>query len=417
MPNTALTPVCDNFFDTEEAKSLVNIRPNSDNMETYYPRDKQGPFGPITSAESFIEKHFGSDEQEAFFFCDPGTDDAIALFLALDSRSNIKPLMVIPSFGNVGGETTLDNATRLLALTNAFGVAVGVGAQMPMNSNTLPPNAAGEHGEDGLDGAKPEKPQDIEAGKKLIKVFSNGVEIAKNEIIRRYKEGGKPLTLVSTGSMTDIALILQALETEKPEAMKQIAGISIMGAGIDTMRWHTNITNYAEFNIYQDPPAAKIAFELLQKYKIPTLIFPLDLTHQTGVREAHEKKWLEQHDNPVARFAAQMYRAGDFDVERSQDIFGFAKDHTTRFMHDPNTITGLDRPELYRGFNAAVKVITEGPKAGQTIFENSSEGSVFVVVGADAKGVLMDWQSILSTFETDIRLTNPIRPEVLNLSA
>ena len=80
--------------------------------------------------------------------CDPGTDDAFALLLALASPE-IEVLAVTVAGGNVGLECTLPNALALVALAGAD-VPVYAGADRPLLGAFV--NETRVHGIDGLGG-------------------------------------------------------------------------------------------------------------------------------------------------------------------------------------------------------------------------------------------------------------------------
>lgn len=395
------------FLFSDVAKSLTEFKKTEG--ETYYiPRDGQGPMGPMSNLADFVHEYFPPGTIDTAFLCDPGTDDFMTGMLAFDHRSRLRPFLVVPSFGNVSGEKTYRNAMTMVSLMGAFGVAVGKGAQKPLEG-PMPEDASGEHGLDGLGGAKPRNAQTVEDNLPRITQHADGIKVLKEEIIRRNEGKGRPVAILSTGSMTDVYHLLAALDRENPAAITKISGISLMGGGIDTKRWHTNVTDYAEFNIYQDPKAANEAFKIIRRYGIPTIVFPLDLTHTTGVRQNFEGAWMKQqadkNGNDVADMAAQIFKAGDFDVTRSRDIFGFPDDKITRFMHDPNVVTGLDRPHFYQGFNATVNVRVEGDEKGRTVVRNSHDSRTFVVVKADTAAVVKDWQDKISTYRVHPSLT------------
>src|SRR5215469_14828039 len=63
---------------------------------------------------------------------DPGTDDALAILLALNSPElNVEALTVVP--GNVVAEQGLENALKLVSLANRCDVVVAGGAKHPLN--------------------------------------------------------------------------------------------------------------------------------------------------------------------------------------------------------------------------------------------------------------------------------------------
>src|ERR1700678_4070347 len=62
---------------------------------------------------------------------DPGTDDALAIMLALNSPElDVRAIPVVP--GNVTAQQGLENALKLVSLTNRCDVHVAGGAQHPL---------------------------------------------------------------------------------------------------------------------------------------------------------------------------------------------------------------------------------------------------------------------------------------------
>src|SRR5258708_6943531 len=62
---------------------------------------------------------------------DPGTDDAMALMLALNSPElDIRAVTVVP--GNVTAKQGLENALRMISLANRCDIPVAAGAQHPL---------------------------------------------------------------------------------------------------------------------------------------------------------------------------------------------------------------------------------------------------------------------------------------------
>src|SRR5258708_14726582 len=62
---------------------------------------------------------------------DPGTDDAMALMLALNSPEfDIRAVTVVP--GNVTATQCLENALRMMSLANRCDIPVPAGAQHPL---------------------------------------------------------------------------------------------------------------------------------------------------------------------------------------------------------------------------------------------------------------------------------------------
>ena len=183
--------------------------------------------------------------------CDPGHDDAIALLLALGS-----PELELVGVTTVSGNQTLDkttaNAIRVLEHVGRGEIPVAAGAERPFVREQHA--AAYVHGETGLDG--PDLPPPVAEA-----LQQHAVDFIAQEI--RSRSGA--LTLVPTGPLTNIALLLALHPDARPER------IVLMGGSIG----EGNRTPAAEFNIWADPEAARRVFES----GIPTVMMGLDVTH------------------------------------------------------------------------------------------------------------------------------------------
>ena len=67
---------------------------------------------------------------------DPGTDDALAILLALNSPElQVEALTVVP--GNVVAKQGLENALKLVSLAGRCDIPVAGGAHQPLNAEDL----------------------------------------------------------------------------------------------------------------------------------------------------------------------------------------------------------------------------------------------------------------------------------------
>lgn len=65
---------------------------------------------------------------------DPGSDDALAMMLALKSPElDVRAITVVP--GNVTAAMGLENALRMVSLANRCDIPVAAGAQHPLSRN------------------------------------------------------------------------------------------------------------------------------------------------------------------------------------------------------------------------------------------------------------------------------------------
>ena len=292
--------------------------------------------------------------------CDPGHDDAIALILALASPE-LKVLAVTTSAGNQTQEKTLNNALRILTLLGRDDIPVAAGAPKPLARELI--IADNVHGESGLDG--PTLPDPAFAPQAMT-----GLEL----MAKCLRESPEPVTLVPTGPLTNIALLLAA----HPELKPKIARIVLMGGAAGAGNW----TPAAEFNIYVDPEAADMVF----KSGIPITMCGLDVTHEAQVMDEDIAR-VRAIANPVARCVAGLL---DFFMIYHRDPkWGFAGAP----LHDPCTIAWLLAPALFHGVECRVDIETGGTHtSGMTVVDRygltGKAANALVLLGLDRAGFI-----------------------------
>jgi inosine-uridine nucleoside N-ribohydrolase len=193
--------------------------------------------------------------------CDPGHDDAMALLLALASPE-VEIVGVTTVAGNQTLEKTTANALRVLELAGRGDIPVAAGADRPLLR--APVVAASVHGETGLDG--PDLPPAV------------GTPVAEHAVdflAERLRTSDQPITLVPTGPLTNIALLL----AQHPGVAARIERIVLMGGAIA----EGNVTPAAEFNIWADPEAAARVFES----GVDVTMVGLDVTHRALMLPEH----------------------------------------------------------------------------------------------------------------------------------
>jgi inosine-uridine nucleoside N-ribohydrolase len=193
--------------------------------------------------------------------CDPGHDDAMALLLALASPE-LDLLGVSTVHGNQTLEKTTANALRVLEFAGHGNVPVAAGADRPLVRE--PMVAASVHGETGLDG--PDLPPPAGAPATLHAV---------DFLADRLRMAGGPVTLIPTGPLTNIALLL----SRHPDVAGDIERIVLMGGAIA----EGNVTPAAEFNIWVDPEAAARVFAS----GLDVTMVGLDVTHRALMGPEH----------------------------------------------------------------------------------------------------------------------------------
>ncbi|MFQ1820597.1 pyrimidine-specific ribonucleoside hydrolase RihA [Aeromonas veronii] len=292
--------------------------------------------------------------------CDPGHDDAIALILALASPE-LKVLAVTTSAGNQTPDKTLNNALRILTQLGRDDIPVAAGAPKPLARELI--IADNVHGESGLDGPKLPDPA-------FVPQAMTGLEL----MAKCLRESLEPVTLVPTGPLTNIALLLAA----HPELKGKIARIVLMGGAAGAGNW----TPAAEFNIYVDPEAADMVF----KSGIPITMCGLDVTHEAQVMDEDIER-VRAITNPVAQCVAGLL---DFFMIYHRDPkWGFAGAP----LHDPCTIAWLLAPELFHGVECRVDIETRGEHTvGMTVVDRygltGKPANALVLLGLDRLGFI-----------------------------
>ncbi|HHQ4507199.1 pyrimidine-specific ribonucleoside hydrolase RihA [Aeromonas hydrophila] len=292
--------------------------------------------------------------------CDPGHDDAIALILALASPE-LKVLAVTTSAGNQTPDKTLNNALRILTLLGRDDIPVAAGAPKPLAQELI--IADNVHGESGLDGPKLPDPG-----------FAPVAMTALELMAKCLRESPEPVTLVPTGPLTNIALLLAA----HPELKSKIARIVLMGGAAGAGNW----TPAAEFNIYVDPQAADMVF----KSGLPITMCGLDVTHEAQVMDEDIER-VRAITNPVAQCVAGLL---DFFMIYHRDPkWGFAGAP----LHDPCTIAWLLAPALFHGVECRVDIETGGTHtSGMTVVDRygltGKAANALVLLGLDRAGFI-----------------------------
>ena len=290
--------------------------------------------------------------------CDPGHDDAVALLLALGS-DELRLLGVTIVGGNQTVAKTTANAIRVLDLVGRDDLPVAAGADRPLVRELHV--AADVHGESGLDGAQLPAPSRREAP-----------EHAVDWMARAIMSADEPVTLVATGPLTNVALLL----ARYPETERRLGPVVLMGGAIG----EGNVTPAAEFNIWVDPEAVRRVFES----SLHLTMVGLDVTHQVLLKPSH-----------VERLASSG-RAGQLIA----DLYGFFLPiHRARYgwdgapIHDAVAMAHVIDPTLLQTVHRGV-VIDTGPELsrGRTYVDRWQragwEPNCHIAVGVDSERVL-----------------------------
>src|ERR1700723_3088278 len=210
---------------------------------------------------------------------DPGTDDAMALMLALNSPElDLRAVTVVP--GNVTARQGLENALPMVSLANRCDIPVPAGAQPPLFQKLV--TAEFWHGKNGL--------ANIELPASKCKVDPR---YGPDLIIQMVHAAPHEITLVPVGPLTNIALAVE----KDPSIVPLVKEVILMGGSITG----GNSTAAAEANIYNDPEAAQIVFQA----GWPLTMVGLDVGDKTLLSPKYLEQ-LGQTHGPVNDFIYQV---------------------------------------------------------------------------------------------------------------
>lgn len=254
--------------------------------------------------------------------CDPGHDDALALMLAAADPA-VDLLAVTTVAGNQTVEKTTLNARRVFTVAGISGVPLAAGCAGPLMQ---PLTVADDvHGASGLDGPRfPAPAVDV--------VPEHAVELM-HRVLTGHPE---PVTLVPTGPLTNVALLL----TRYPDAAAHIREIVFMGGSTE----RGNRTPAAEFNVHVDPEAAHIVLTS----GVPVTMCGLNVTHQALATPAVLAR-LEALGTELARICVELltYFASTY-----RRLWGFPAPP----VHDPVAVARVIDPATVRCVDAHVAV-------------------------------------------------------------
>lgn len=294
--------------------------------------------------------------KKIIFDTDPGSDDALALMLALNSPElDVRGITVVP--GNVTADMGLQNALKMVSLAKRCDIPVAAGARHPLFQKLI--TAEFWHGKNGL--------ADMELPPSTCKVDSR---YGPDLIIQLVHESPHEITLVPVGPLTNIALAVE----KDPSIVPLVKEVILMGGSISG----GNVNAAAEANIYNDPEAAQVVFQAG---------WPLTMVGlEVGNKASFSKKYLDQlaqTHGPINDFIAGVLK---YLIAKSES-FG---DHGTP-MYDPSAVAVAIDASLVTTKEMHVDVETRGEfTRGETVANrlggverNVLHGDRYVIEGVD----------------------------------
>ena len=258
---------------------------------------------------------------------DPGTDDFIAISLALKSNK-FDVLGITTVEGNCSLENATKNAFKVLNMCGRDDIEVYKGLK---NDYLGTMEATDVHGNNGMGGIEYDE----------INRKENEIS-AVDYLINTVKENPNEITIVAVGPLTNIAACVKKDE----EFAKNVKELVIMGGSAS----YGNITPYAEFNFYKDPESVDTV--LKGDFK-SILIFGWDITTQMPLVGENEDI-LKRSTKELPKFIYDITRNAATDIDKK---WGGA------VISDPLTIAYLIDNSVCELDFANVKMILDGEKA------------------------------------------------------
>jgi inosine-uridine nucleoside N-ribohydrolase len=294
--------------------------------------------------------------KKIIFDTDPGSDDAMALMLALNSPElDVRAITVVP--GNVTAEMGLENALRMVSLANRCDIPVAGGAKHPLFQKLI--TAEFWHGKNGI--------ANMEIPSSKCKVDSR---FGPDLIIELIHAAPHEITLVPVGPLTNIALAV----LKDPSIVPLVKEVVLMGGSIGG----GNVNAAAEANIYNDPEAAQIVFQA----GWPLTMVGLDVGDKTLLGRKHLDELGRTH-GPINDF---IHGVAKYQVDLSAT---FGSPGTP--MYDPLAVGVAIDPTLVKAPEMHVDVETHGIfTRGETVANrhgmierNVLHGDHYVIEGVD----------------------------------
>ena len=284
--------------------------------------------------------------------CDPGIDDAFAIFLALAARQQIELLGICTVAGNVGLDVTTENARRLVTLAGYKDTRIFAGCSRALLKTQA--KAHEVHGGNGLG--------DVEVPAKRAPLEEKHAVDFLIETLLVEKAGS--VTLCATGPLTNVSLAL----VKEPRIATRLKRFVFMGGALD-VPGDEGPMNAAEFNIFSDPHAAEI---VLRAGIADVVMMGLDVTLQIVVDDVRRQA-IASLGGRCSGLAAAM-------------LEGYGREN--KYLHDPTVIAYLLQPQLFKGAKHRVAVDLMSDKYfGRTIrTDDPAYGEVLVMKSIEVEG-------------------------------
>ncbi|GAB2265476.1 Probable uridine nucleosidase 2 [Dionaea muscipula] len=287
---------------------------------------------------------------------DPGIDDAMAIFVALQSPE-VEVIGLTTIYGNVYTTLATRNALHLLETAGRGDIPVAEGSHVTLTRGTKLRIADFVHGTDGLGNQNFPPPNGKPVEQSAVAFLIEQANLYPGEV-----------TVVALGPLTNIAMAVQA----DPAFSKNIRQIVLLGGAFSV---NGNVNPAAEANIFGDPDAADVVFTS----GADILAVGINVTHQVVFTNADREK-LAQSNGKYARY---LHKILDVYFSYHQDTYNMKG----VYLHDPATILAAINPSLFTYTEGVVRVQTNGITRGLTILYNKQKRFAEVTEWTDKPSV------------------------------
>lgn len=288
---------------------------------------------------------------------DPGVDDALALLLAMCTNLPIQGITTV--YGNASIENTTRNTLAIMDLLQVQ-YPVYKGKSTPLNKKAI---LATSHGESGL------------CNFTVNTVMAKVAPIDAVSYLKRIVSAPEPVDIICLGPLTNLATALQQM----PAIAAKINRLIILGGCISEPG---NITQYAEFNVYNDPDA----WQIVLNTSISTVVIPINICRQITFNTAE----ITNAVSPELAASVELIIDSYIDYYKYDPMYG---GHAGGVLYDVLAVLYVLRPDLFTVEPSSIAVdTTSSANRGETIISSSTSNCALVTnINVDAlKQIFLD---------------------------
>ncbi len=312
---------------------------------------------------------------------DMGSDDWMAILYLLQNPAVELKAITVDCVGETYCLPGAVNVTRLMEIAKRSQIPVFFGYEPAVTLNYQYPNMIRYY----VSSMQAEGYNEI----KGVPVYSGNAVAHLHHLIVDAGKAGKPLTLISIGSATNLAAAIEMAKaggefTNFQKGVKQIfKGGGSVGEVVKGRLTNRNIkgninmpglfpsdNSTAEWNIYPNASAA----EILISSSLPVTLIPLNLSGDVPVTKASYKRLLDTAKSDVARFVVQVI------ADLVSYLGGWEKVDGGLYYWDPTVVVSAINPDLVSEKYVDVSLCVETA-------DNSYHGTTYVDEGSKCERI------------------------------